>query len=162
MARAMMYTAEAPDLASAHCVLQPFDILNMLSSTANPADPASNVTGISPYLLYYNSAPPLEHLYAFAPFCTVYLDADHIDPLRPNVRVASCIYLYRAHHCHSQGHIVWDYRDNERGRKLIVPELSSHIWNYFPMRSGPEQHLSNSLTFIAPDFALTQRTLVHF
>jgi hypothetical protein len=92
MARAMMYTAEVPDLASAYCLLQVVDILNMLPSTANPADPASNVTGFSPYLLYYNSAPPLEQLYAFGSFCTVHLDADHLDPLRPNVRAASCIY----------------------------------------------------------------------
>jgi hypothetical protein len=62
MARAMMYTAEVPDLASAYCVLQAVDILNMLPSTANPANPAFNVTGFSPYLLYYNSAPPLEQL----------------------------------------------------------------------------------------------------
>jgi hypothetical protein len=32
MARAMMYTAEVPDLASAYCVLQAVDILNMLPS----------------------------------------------------------------------------------------------------------------------------------
>ena len=153
MARAMMYTAEVPDLASAYCLLQAVDILNMLPSTANPADPASNVTGFSPYLLYYNSAPPLEQIYAFGSFCTVHLDADHLDPLRPNVRAASCIYLCRAHHCHSQGHIVWEYRDHGKGRKLIVPEISSHIWNYFPMRTGPEKHLSNSLTFVAPDLA---------
>ena len=48
VARAMMYTAEVPDLASAYCVLQAVDILNMLPSTANPADLASNVTGFSP------------------------------------------------------------------------------------------------------------------
>lgn len=124
----------------------------MLPSAANPADLA-NVTGISPYLLYYYSALPLEQLYAIGSFCTVHLVADHIDSLRPNVRAASCIYLCRAHHCHSQGHIVGEYRDNGKGRKLIVPELSSHIWNYFPMRFGPEKHLSKSLTFIAPDFA---------
>jgi hypothetical protein len=153
MARAMMYTADAPDLASAYCVLQAVDILNMLPSTANPADPASTVTGFSPYLLYFNSAPVLEQLYAFGSFCTVHLDADHIDPLRPNVRAASCIYLCRAHHCHSQCRIVWEHRDDGKGRKLIVPELSSHILNYSPMRSGPDKHLSNSLTFGAPDFA---------
>ena len=123
------------------------------SGCESAADPASNVTGFSPYLLYYNSAPPLEQLYAFGSFCTVHLDADHIDPLRPNIRAASCIYLCRAHHCNSQGHIVWDYRDHGKGRKLIVPELSSHVWNYFPMRSGSDKHLSNSLTFVAPDFA---------
>jgi len=81
----------------------------------------------------------------------VHLDDDHIDSSRPNVRAASCIYLCRAHHCHSQGHIVWEYRANGKGRKLIVPEISCHIWNYFPMRSGPEKHLSNSLTFVPPD-----------
>ncbi len=53
----------------------------------------------------------------------------------------------------SQGHIVWEYRDHGKGRKLIVPEISSHIWNYFPIRTGPEKHLSNSLTFVAPDLA---------
>jgi hypothetical protein len=153
MARAVMYTAEVPGLASAYCVLQAVDILNVLPSTANPADPASNVTGFSPYLLYYDSAPPLEQLYAFGSFCTVHLDADHIGPLRPDARAASCIYLCRAHHCNSQGHIVWEYRDHGKGRKLIVPELSSHIWNYFPMQSGSDKHRSNSLTFVAPDFA---------
>jgi hypothetical protein len=61
--------------------------------------------------------------------------------------------LCRAHHCNSQGHIVWEYRDHGKGRKLIVPELSSHIWNYCPMRSSSDKHLSNSLTFVAPDFA---------
>jgi hypothetical protein len=63
MARAMMYTAEVPDLASAYCVLQAVDILNMLPYTANPADPASSVTGFSQYLLYYNSAPPLDQIF---------------------------------------------------------------------------------------------------
>jgi hypothetical protein len=61
----MMYTAEVPDLASAYCVLHAVDILNMLPSTANPPDPASNVTEFSPHLIFYNSAPPLEQLYAF-------------------------------------------------------------------------------------------------
>ncbi len=36
MGRAMMFTAEAPDLANAYCILQAVDILNMLLSTANP------------------------------------------------------------------------------------------------------------------------------
>jgi transposase InsO family protein len=151
MGRAMMFTAEAPDLANAYCLLQAVDILNMLPSTANPADSLSNVTGFSPYLLYYNSAPPLEQIYAFGSFCTVHLDDDHIDSSRPNVRAATCIYLCRAHHCHSQGHIVWEYRSNGKGRKLIVPEISRHIWNYFPMRSGSDKHLSNSLTFVPPE-----------
>jgi transposase InsO family protein len=118
MGRAMMFTAEAPDLANAYCIVQAVDILNMLPSTANPADPLSNVTRFSPHLLYYNTAPPLEQLYAFGSFCTVHLDDDHIDSSRPNVRAASCIYLRRAHHCHSQGHIVWEYRANGKGRKL--------------------------------------------
>jgi len=154
MARAMMYTAQAPDLANAYCVLQAVDILNMLPTTANPADPASNVTGFSPHLLYYNSAPPLEQLYAFGSFCTVHLDDDHVDGSRPHVRAASCIYLCRAHHLHSQGHVVWEYDTKGKGRKLIVPEISRHIWNYFPMRVGPDKHLSNSLTFVAPDVCL--------
>lgn len=149
MARAMMHTSQAPELANAYCVLQAVDILNMLPTTANPSDPASNVTGFSPHLLYYNSAPPLEQLYAFGSFCTVHLDDDHIDITRPHVRAASCIYLCRAHHSHSQGHIVWEYDTKGKGRKLIVPEISRHIWNYFPMRSGPDKHLSNSLTFVA-------------
>ena len=151
MARAMMYTAQAPELANAYCVLQAVDILNTLPTTANPADPASNVTGFSPHLLYYNSAPPLDQLYAFGSFCTVHLDDDHVDASRPHVRAASCIYLCRAHHAHSQGHIVWEYDTQGKGRKLIVPEISRHIWNYFPMRSGPDKHLSNFLTFVAPD-----------
>ena len=116
MGRSMMFTDEAPDLANAYCLLQAVDILNMLPSTANPADPLSNVTGFSPHLLYYN-----------------------------------CIYLCRAHHCDTQGHIVWEYLANRKGRKLIVPEISRHIWNYFPMRSGPDKHLSNLLTFVPPD-----------
>ena len=33
-------------------------------------------------------------------------------------------------------------------QKLIVPEISRKIWNYFPMRSGPAKHLSDLLTFI--------------
>jgi hypothetical protein len=127
MGRVMMFTVEAPDLANAYCLLQAVDILNMLPSIANPADSLSNVTGFSPYLLYYNSAPPLEQIYAFGSFCTVHLDDDHIDSSRPNVRAASCIYHCRAHHCHSQGHIVWEYRSNGKGRKLIVPEISRHI-----------------------------------
>jgi hypothetical protein len=110
MGRAMMFTAEPPDLTNAYCILQAVDILNMLPSTANPADPLSNVTGFSPHLLYYNS--PLVQLYAFGSFCTVHLDDDHIDSSHPNVRAASCIYLCRAHHCHRQGHIVWEYRVN--------------------------------------------------
>jgi hypothetical protein len=52
--RAMMFTVEAADLTNAYCLLQAVDILNMLPSTANPANPLSNVTGFSPYLLYYN------------------------------------------------------------------------------------------------------------
>jgi len=40
---------------------------------------------------------------------------------------------------------VWDYK---RRRKLIVPEISQNIWNYFPMRSGPAKHLSDLLTFV--------------
>ena len=151
MARTMMHTSQAPELANAYCILQAVDILNMLPTTANPSDPASNVTGFSPHLLYYNSAPPLEQLYAFGSFCTVHLDDDHIDSTRPHVRAASCIYLCRAHHSHSQGHIVWEYDTKGKGRKLIVPEISRHIWNYFPMRSGPDKHLSNSLTFVAAD-----------
>jgi hypothetical protein len=47
----MMFTAEAPDLVNAYCLLQAVDILNMLPSTANPSDPLSNVIGFSPYLL---------------------------------------------------------------------------------------------------------------
>jgi hypothetical protein len=74
----MMFTVETPDLANAYCLLQAVDILNMLPSTTNPTDPLSNVTGFSPYLLYYNSAPPLEQIYAFGSFCTVHLDDDHI------------------------------------------------------------------------------------
>jgi hypothetical protein len=147
----MMFTEEAPDLANAYCLLQAVDILNMLPSTANPEDSLSNVTGFSPYLLYYNSAPPLEQIYAFGSFCTVHLDGDHIDSSRPNVRAATCIYLYRTHHCHSQGHIVWEYRSNGKGHKLIVPEISRHIWNYFPMHSGSDKHLSNPLTFVPPE-----------
>jgi hypothetical protein len=109
-------TVEDPDLANTYCLLQSVDILNMLPSTANPPDPLSNVTGFSPYLLYYNSAPPLEQIYAFGSFCTVHLDDDHIDSSRPIVRAASCIYLCRTHHYHSQGHIVWEYHANGKGR----------------------------------------------
>jgi hypothetical protein len=114
MGRSMMFTTEDPDLANAYCILQAVDILNMLPSTANPADSLSNVTGFSPHLLYYNTAPPLEQLYVFGSFCTVHPDDDHIDSSRPNVCAASCIYLCRVHHCHSQGHIVWEYRQMER------------------------------------------------
>ena len=127
MGRAMMFTAEAPDLANAYCILQAVDILNMLPSTANPADPLSNVTGFSPHLLYYNSAPPLQQLYAFGSFCTVHLDDDHLDSSRPNVRAASCVYLCRAHHCHNHGHIVWEYFANGKGHKLIAPGLKSRV-----------------------------------
>ena len=41
--------------------------------------------------------------------------------------------------------MVWDYK---RRQKLIVPEISRNIWNYFPMRSGPAKHLSDLLTFV--------------
>jgi hypothetical protein len=102
MGRAMMFTAEAPDLADAYCILQVVDILNMLPSTANPVDPLSNVTGFSTHLLYYNEDPPLEQLYAFGSFWTVHLDDDHIDSSRPNMCAASCIYLCRAHPCHNK------------------------------------------------------------
>lgn len=158
MARAMMHTAHPPDLANAYCILHAVDILNMLPTTANPADPASNLTGFSSHLLYYNSAPPLEQIYAFGSFCTVHLDEDHIQHELPNVRAASCVYLCRAHHYQSQGHMVWQYDASGKGRKLIVPELSRHIWNYFPMRPSPDQHLSNSLTFVAADLDMSHST----
>jgi len=32
--------------------------------------------------------------------------------------------------------------------KLIVPEISQNIWNYFPIRSGLAKHLSDLLTFV--------------
>jgi hypothetical protein len=34
---------------------------------------------------------------------------------------------------------------------LVVPEISRYIWNYFPMRSASDKHLSNSLTFVPPE-----------
>jgi len=50
-----------------------------------------------------------------------------------NVTASPCVHLGNAGHFKSKGHVVWDQK---RRRKLIVPEISRNIWNYFPMRSG--------------------------
>ena len=118
MARAMMYTSDAPDLASVYGLLQAVDILNVLPTTANAI---ASTSGFSPHFLYYGSAPPLVEYYPFGSYCTVHLDDDHIDPL---VRAAQCIYLYRAHHLLSKGHVLWEYRASGKGRRLIVPSAA--------------------------------------
>ena len=73
------------------------------------------------------------------------MDNDHADKTNKNVTASPCIYLCNAGHFKSKGHVVWDYK---RRRKLIVPEISRNIWNYFSMRSGPVKHLLNLLTFV--------------
>ena len=145
MARAMMYTSDAPDLASVYGLLQAVDILNVLPTTANDA---ASTNGFSPHSLYYGSAPSLDECYPFGSFCTVHLDDDHIDPSRPLVRAAQCIYLCRAHHLQSKGHVLWEYRASGKGRKLIVPTIGHNIWNYFPLRNHDSQHLTSLLTFV--------------
>jgi hypothetical protein len=62
----MMFTAEAPDLANAYCILQAVDILNMLPSTANPADPLSNVTARVRMCVLLHVFTFVEHIIAIA------------------------------------------------------------------------------------------------
>jgi len=107
-----------PDLASSYCVLHAVDILNTLPTKANPTDGTTYVTGFLPYGSY----------------CSVHMDNDQADTTKKNVTASPCIYICNAGHFKSKRHVVWDYK---RHRKLIVPEISQNIWNYFPMRSGP-------------------------
>ena len=133
------------DLASSYCVLQAVDILNALPTTANPSDGTTDATGFSPHMQYYSSQPLMDNFYAFGSYCSVHMDIDHSDATNKNVTASPCVYLCSAGHFHSKGHVVWDYK---RRRKLIVPEISRNIWNYFPMRSGPAKHISDLLTFV--------------
>jgi hypothetical protein len=134
-----------PDLASSYCVLHAVDILNALPTKANPTDGTTDVTGFSPYLKYYGSQPSMDSFYVFGSYCSVHMDDDHVDKTNKNVTASPCVYLCNAGHFKSKGHVVWDYK---RRRKLIVPEISRNIWNYFPMRNGPAKHLSDLLTFV--------------
>ena len=70
---------------------------------------------------------------------------DHVNQTNENATASPCVYLCNAGHFKSKGHVVWDYK---RHRKLIVPDISRNIWNYFPMCSGPAKHLSDLLTFV--------------
>jgi hypothetical protein len=153
MCRSMMYSSGLPSHGTAYCVLQAVDICNALPTTANPADPddpTTDVTGYSPYYTYYGSTPSIDNYHPFGSFVTVHLDDDHRDPDAPNIKAAPCVYLCNASHFHSKGHVVWQYQANSvKGRKLIVPELHRTIWNYFPMRSGDDRHLSDNLTFVS-------------
>ena len=149
----MMYSSGLPHHGTAYCLLQAVDICNALPTTANPAefdDPTTDVTGYSPYYTYYGSIPSIDNYHVFGSFVTVHLDEDHRDPDAPNVKAAPCVYLCNASHFQSKGHVVWQYQSNSsKGRKLIVPELHRTIWNYFPMRSGDDRHLSDNLTFVS-------------
>ena len=161
ISRSIMHTSGLPDQAASYCVLQAVDILNALPSTANSATDGIDVTGFAPYYAYYGSLPDIDDFYSFGAYTSVHLDPDHTRADDRHNTAATCVYLCKAHHFQSKGHVVWDY---VKRRKLIVPSLSKHVFNYFPMRATGH-HLSDHLTFVDakiddPDIAQAQVTKI--
>ena len=142
--RKLMHTSQMLPEARMHALYHAADILNALPTTANPG--GSDSTGLPPQYVFDGATMEVGTWYAFGSQCYVHLDRDHSSQDK-NIQAASCVYLCRAHHAHSSGHILWDYKAR---RRLTVPIITSSQWNYFPLRPHGQQHLSMFLTWVAP------------
>jgi hypothetical protein len=141
---AVILTSNLPSTASVYAMYHAADILNVLSSSANPTDDGH--VGMPPDYIYDTTVCDVDNHYAFGSFCSVHLDIDHTDD-DPKVKAASCVYLSKSHHIGCSGHFVWDYVNH---RRLTVPSISNNQWNSFPLRAPGTRHFSTDLTFESP------------
>jgi hypothetical protein len=140
--RSIMHRSKAPQAAAEYAMYHAEDIImNALPTSANIT--LDECAGLSPNEVEGTPDTDLTHFYAFRSQCFVHLDREHRISSEPNVKAAACVYLCRAHHDGSPGHVVWDYIHR---RRLIVPSITHPQWNYYPLRSPAPCHLSSRLT----------------
>ena len=143
--RSIMETSDMPEVTNMAALYQAADVLNNLPASANEGK--QDCTGLSPNFVYRGQEPDFKNWFDFGSFCRVHLDDDHTDP-NNRVTAASCVYLCKARHPGISGHVLWDYVNR---RRLMVPSLATHQWNFFPLRKTPEKHMSHMLTFVQVD-----------
>ena len=141
----MMETSGMPEVTNMFTLYQTADVLNDLPTSANEGK--QDCTGLSPNFVYRSQEPDIKNWFAFGSFCTVHLDDDHTDPNK-RVTAVSCVYLCKARHLGSSGHVLGDYVHR---RRLMVPSLITNQWNHFPLRKTLETHMSHMLTFVQVD-----------
>ena len=152
--RTIMFTSCLPPAAAVYAMYQAQDILNDLPTKAhnglNGHPTSCEGIGLSPRFVAFQSDLDLDHWFAFGSYCAVHLDNDHKVPGDPHRTAANCVYLCKAHHEGSSGHILWDITHQ---RRLTVPRPTRSQWNFFPLRPMGKRHLSSSFTWEAPDVA---------